>query len=67
MSSTSIDWDVFPHLSPDERNVVTRMADTLGTDAAVELLRAAPETHAPRIAAFAAFEHAARQLGAHTA
>lgn len=67
MSTPAIDWDMFPHLSGEERQVVSRMAESLGTDAAVELLRASPETHAPRIAAFVAFEHAARQSGAQAA
>ena len=65
--TTAIDWDMFPHLAHEERLAVSRMAEALGTDAAVELLRAMPETHAPRIAAFMAFEHAARQSGAQAA
>ena len=67
MTTMTIDWNMFPHLSGEERQVVSRMAEALGTDAAVELLRAAPETHSHRIAAFAAFKHAVRQSGAQAA
>lgn len=67
MTTVTIDWGMFPHLSDGERQVVSRMAEALGTNAAVELLQASPETHAQRIAAFAEFERAARQAGAQEA
>ena len=67
MTTVTIDWGMFPHLSDGERQVVSRMAEALGTNAAVELLQASPETHAQRIAAFAEFELAARQAGAEEA
>ena len=67
MATPSINWDQFPHLSRAQRSTVSRMAETLGEQAAIELLRASPETHVPRIEAFVQFEQAIRADAAQTA
>ncbi|KAF1313356.1 Pol protein, partial [Globisporangium splendens] len=63
----SIDPAQFPHLSAEHRSVLTRMAQALGDQVALELLSASPEQQIFRLEQFENFSNAQRLEGERSA
>ena len=51
-----VDWNHYPHLEEAQRNALVRMSQTLGEDAAAEVLRSAPPHQQERLNAFIKME-----------
>ncbi|KAF1323160.1 Pol protein, partial [Globisporangium splendens] len=63
----SVDPAQFPHLSAEHRSVLTRMAQALGDQVALELLSASPEQQIFRLEQFENFSNAQRLEGERSA
>ncbi|KAF1319763.1 Pol protein, partial [Globisporangium splendens] len=64
---TSIDPAQFPHLSAEHRSVLTRMAQALGDQVALDVLSASPEQQIFRLEQFENFSNAQRLEGERSA
>lgn len=51
-----VDWNAYPHLDEAQRNALVRMSQFLGSGAASEVLRLAPQHQVERLGAFVHME-----------